>query len=233
MKKEKEIVLSDILPEFKNLSEFWEFFPTEQSCIDYLEEHLWKGKPVSPFDPTSQVYKCKKRKNWYKCRNTNKYFNVRTGTKELKYSKIPLRQWFYTFYVVATRKKGVTSQLLGDDIGVTQTSAWNLLKDARSILKQSNFIKSKLKGEWEGDEVFLGGSNTNRHWDKKVPRCQGRKWEDKIGVFVMEQRGGNSIAKQVPNVERKTLFPIIRANAEKGSSAYTDEYPVYKGLIIK
>ena len=40
MKKEKEIVLSDILPEFKNLSEFWEFFPTEQSCIDYLEEHL-------------------------------------------------------------------------------------------------------------------------------------------------------------------------------------------------
>lgn len=46
----------------------------------------------------------------------------------------------------------------------------------------------------------------------------------------MEQRGGNSIAKQVPNVERKTLFPIIRANAEEGSSAYTDEYPVYKSL---
>src|SRR2546422_251711 len=46
----------------------------------------------------------------------------------------------------------------------------------------------------------------------------------------MEQRGGNSIAKQVPNVERKTLFLIIRANAEEGSSAYTDEYPVYKGL---
>jgi transposase-like protein len=46
----------------------------------------------------------------------------------------------------------------------------------------------------------------------------------------MEQRGGNSIAKQVPNVKRKTLFPIIRANAEENSSAYTDEYPVYKGL---
>ena len=46
----------------------------------------------------------------------------------------------------------------------------------------------------------------------------------------MEQRGGNSIAKQVPNVERKTLLPIIKANAEEGSSAYTDEYPVYKGL---
>jgi transposase-like protein len=46
----------------------------------------------------------------------------------------------------------------------------------------------------------------------------------------MEQRGGNAIAKQVSNVERKTLFPIIRANAEENSSAYTDEYPVYKGL---
>ena len=49
----------------------------------------------------------------------------------------------------------------------------------------------KLKGEWEGDEVFLGDSNPNKHWNKKAPKAQGRNWKDKIPVFVMEQRGGN------------------------------------------
>jgi hypothetical protein len=63
MKKEEEVIFSNMKPTFKSLSEFQKFFPTEQTCIDYLEWHLWKGKPVSPFDPTSQVYKCKKRKN--------------------------------------------------------------------------------------------------------------------------------------------------------------------------
>jgi len=29
-------------------------------------------------------------------------------------------------------------------------------------------------GDVEIDETYVGGSNTNRHWDKKVPHSQGR-----------------------------------------------------------
>jgi hypothetical protein len=53
-------------------------FPNEQACIDHLEALRWKGNVVSPFDSASTVYKCKGNK--YRCKNTGKYFNVKTGT---------------------------------------------------------------------------------------------------------------------------------------------------------
>lgn len=63
---------------FSSLSELTANFPNEQTCIQYLEIVRWRGKPVSPFDATSKVYKCKD--NQYKCKNTGKIFNVRYGT---------------------------------------------------------------------------------------------------------------------------------------------------------
>lgn len=44
---------------FKSLMDLQKAFPTEQDCINYLEGMRWQGKVVSPFDPTSKVYKCK------------------------------------------------------------------------------------------------------------------------------------------------------------------------------
>ena len=55
---------------FRTLIELTETFSDEQKCIDFLEQILWNGNPVSPFDPTSKVYKCKN--NRYRCKNTGK-----------------------------------------------------------------------------------------------------------------------------------------------------------------
>lgn len=62
----------------KSVLDFVDAFPNEESCIKYLEMLRWNGKVVSPFDPTSKVYKCSNGK--YKCRNSGKYFDVKTGT---------------------------------------------------------------------------------------------------------------------------------------------------------
>lgn len=52
---------------------FIEAFPDEESCIKYFEKMRWEGNPISPFDPTSKVYKCRNGK--YKCKNTGRYFD--------------------------------------------------------------------------------------------------------------------------------------------------------------
>lgn len=44
---------------FKSIDELVKFFPTEQSCIDFLERQRWGDHVVSPYDPDSKVYKCK------------------------------------------------------------------------------------------------------------------------------------------------------------------------------
>ena len=110
---------------FNTLTEFYNAFPYEQSCIDYLEKSRWGDIVMSPFDPTSKVYKCKG--NRYKCKNTGKYFNVRTGTI-FENSKVSLRKWLLASYFIVDMKRGVSSIQLSKLIGVTQKTAWFMIQ---------------------------------------------------------------------------------------------------------
>ena len=42
---------------FKSLYDFLKVFPSDEECMAYLEELRWRGNVVSPFDPSSKVYK--------------------------------------------------------------------------------------------------------------------------------------------------------------------------------
>jgi len=208
------------MKKFKSILKLLKVLPSEQACIKHFEKLRWNGIITSPFDPNSKVYKCAN--NRYKCKNTGKYFNVKTGTV-FESSKIPLRDWFYVLYIFVNHKKGISSHQLSRDMGITQKSAWFILHRLR-LGFECPIFKTMLKGIVEIDETFIGGKNKNRHWDKKVPRCQGRNWKDKIPVLGILERGGNLIVKVIPNTRRKTLEPIIKANIEAGSTLYSDDW---------
>jgi transposase-like protein len=48
----------------------------------------------------------------------------------------------------------------------------------------------------------------------------------------MIQRGGQVVLHMLPNVQQKTIKPIIEATVTKGSMLYTDEYDIYDRLPI-
>ncbi len=213
---------------FKSLMDLQKAFLTEQDCINYLEGMRWQGKVVSPFDPTSKVYKCKDNK--YRCKNTGKYFNVKTKLIFHK-TAMPLIKWFMAIWLVLVHKKGISSVQLSKDIGVTQKTAWFMLHRIRKALGLDNDVAineddgdEKLNGTVEVDETFIGGKNKNRHADKKVNACQGRSFKDKVPVFGMLQRGGKVIAKVVKDTKATTLFSAIAKYVEPGSNLYTDEW---------
>lgn len=85
-----------------NFLEFIQIVKDENACYDLYEQWKWGDKVVSPFDPTSKVYKCKNHK--YKCKNTNRYFTVKTGTCFAN-SKIPFTKWFYVMWLFAQGKE--------------------------------------------------------------------------------------------------------------------------------
>jgi hypothetical protein len=60
---------------FSSILDLIRAFPTEESCIKYLENLRWKDSVVSPFDSTSQVYSCKN--NRYKCKNTGNILQLK------------------------------------------------------------------------------------------------------------------------------------------------------------
>lgn len=203
---------------------FTNTFPTEQSCIEYYEQIRWNGKVVSPFDETSKVYKCRNGK--YRCANTGKYFDVKTGTM-FAHTKLPLRYWFYAMFLFLSHKRGVSSCQLARDLGVTQKTAWNMLHKIREYMDCEN--DHQLSAEVEIDETFVGGKNKNRHKDKKVEKCQGRSFKDKVPVFGMYQRGGNIVAKVVPDTKAKTLLPFIEHHISAESKIFTDGWD-YGGI---
>lgn len=215
-----------MLEKVNSLAAFIKAFPNEEACIEYLERLYWKdGNPVSPFDPSSKVYKCKNHR--YRCKNTGKYFTVINLTK-FKYSKIKLTQWFLAFWIVSSHKTGISSHQLARDLGVTQKTAWNMLRTIRQIMERGN--NSTLKGEVEIDETYIGGKNKNRHWDKKVPHSQGRAHIDKETVVGMIERGGWLVAKVTEDTTSKTLSALIRRFVDPSATIYTDENSAYNEI---
>ena len=217
---------------FKTLQDLQKSFPTEQHCIDYLEEMRWHGDITSPFDPTSKVYRCKDNK--YRCKNTGKYFNVKTKLIFHK-TAMPLIKWFMAIWLILSHKKGISSIQLGKDIGVTQKTAWFMLHRIRKALGIDNDIgddDGKLDGTVEVDETFVGGKNKNRHFDKKVKACQGCSFKDKIPVFGMLQREGKVIAKVIKDTKAQTLFSSISQYVKAGSNLYTDEWNYSYGADV-
>lgn len=201
----------------KRVIDFATSFPDEESAVRYYEKIRWGDKIVSPFDPTSQVYKCKNGK--YKCKNTGKYFTYRTGTFFAN-SKLSMRDWLYAIIMIANHKNSISSYQLADDLDISQKTAWYMLHRIRTAMSKENH--KKLSGEVEVDETFVGGKNINRHKDKKVPHCQGRSYADKTPVFGMLERNGRITAKVVNIVNGLTLNNEIVNTVENGSAIYTD-----------
>ena len=213
-----------------NLIKISSYFNDKEVCKKHLENLRWTDGVIT-CPHCSHSEKIYRTNQGFKCSSCKKRFSVTKGTI-FENSPISLHKWFVAIWLLGSNKKGISSNQLARDIGVTQKSAWYMLHRIRYVFENESFDKP-LENIVEVDETYVGGLNKNRHWDKKVKRSQGRSTKDKTAVFGMLERGGKVRAMKVDSVSAKELQRIIVDNIEVHSTIMSDEWGAYTGLDKK
>lgn len=199
---------------FKTLTEFTTFFSEEVICHKYFERIRFKNGDFCPHCRHTKIF-CFSNGKRYRCGNCKKDFSIKTGTL-FGESKIPLQKWFIAIYLLTTRKKGISSIELAEQVGVSQKTAWFIDHRIREALKQG---KGKLFGITEVDETYIGGKHVRKDGFRK-----------KIPIMGMTERDGKTKAYHIPNRETHIILNKVRENIDPSAFIMTDEAHVYRKL---
>ena len=212
---------------FSSLIDLLDTFKTEQDCIEYIKKIRWRNGIHCPHCEHNKIYEFKNRKT-FKCALCKRKFSVRVGTI-FEESKLPLRKWFISIYLLINHSKGISSVQLSKDLGVTQKTAWFILHRLRYATETESF-NLPLTGEVEVDETYIGGKEKNKHKNKQIGGTQGRSTKNKTPVAAALERNGKLKIEKIPDVKKSTLKKFVRKNVDTSSSLYTDDFKSYKNL---
>jgi transposase-like protein len=189
------------------ITDFNRQFPTDDACLEHLKEQRFPGGvAVCP--------KCKAERSLhrvhgrpvYACDECLTQISPMAGTI-FEHSSTSLRLWYYSMYLMASTRCGISAKQIQRETGVTYKTAWRMFRQIRSLLSESDM---QLEGSAvEMDETYVGGKRKNKHGNRGVQR--GRDNDGKTPVFGMVERGGKGrvMAFVTPDVKAATLFPII------------------------
>jgi transposase-like protein len=90
-----------------------------------------------------------------------------------------------------------------------------------------------FSGVVEIDETYLGGAWKNRRRAERGQGTRRGRGTSKQAVFGILCRGGQVWAEIVPNVEAKTLLPLLRQRVTIGSTVCSDTFSSYTGVAAR
>jgi IS1 family transposase/transposase-like protein len=215
-----------------SVSEFEHTFPDEEACCAYLVGRRWPKGVHCPrcgaVEPTEL-----KGNPWhwqcYQCAPATSYrFSHIAGTIFENTNK-PLRDWFRVVHMMLTSKKGMSALQIMRTMGFgSYKTAWYMCHRIRTALVEKDM--DKLGGIVEVDETFVGGKDSNRHWDKRT-HARGRSVADKTPVVGAVKRKGSVVARVLSSVDRSQLEIFVRqAVSTKVSLLCTDAFSGYARL---
>jgi transposase-like protein len=221
---------SKTMSEPKSLQEAILYFSNPDNCIDYLAVRRWPNGVICPICGSDGVSTFNPKRHTWKCakHHPKREFSVKVGTL-FEESPIGLDKWMAATWMMTNCKNGISSYEIARDLKVSQKTAWFMSHRIRLSL-QDEFFGSKLNGEVEVDETFIGGKARNMHVSERKRRITGTGTKDKTAVMGILERGGKVRASVVPSRRKTVLQEEVRKHVTAGAALYTDALLSYNGL---
>lgn len=209
-------------------------FHDEAAAYAFVEARIWANGVTCPHCGNADEAKIGKltgkstRVGVHKCYACRKPFTVKIGTI-FEASHIPLHLWLQAIFLIASSKKGVSSNQLHRTLGVTLKTAWFMSHRIREAMRMPLEDQGALGGNGKAveiDETYVGGKESNKH----IGARKNRGAQGKAAVFSMVQRGGEVRSVHLASVTAANLRPILLAHIDDKSVVMTDDAGQYRKL---
>lgn len=212
-----------------NIIRIYKQFPTQEDCIEYLEQIRWKDKPTCPYCNSTNSTPMPKEYRHH-CNNCNTSYSVTVGTIFHK-THLDFQKWFLATSLILNAKKGISARQLARDLEVNKNTAWYMAMRIRKAMCE-RWQRELLQGVIEMDETYVGGKPRypGGKIRNKVPRPKRGRGTNKIPVVGMVQRQGKikAGARLDRILNQKKMKALAQANINlKNSTVITDQFGPY------
>jgi len=202
-------------------------FHSEAAAYRFVEARVWPKGPVCPHcggvERNAPLNGKSTRIGVYKCYDCRKPFTVKVGTI-FESSHIPLRLWLQAIFLIASSKKGISSNQLHRTLGVTLKSAWFMSHRIREAMRAGDLAPmGQGGGGVEIDETYIG-QDKSKAKPKAGPARMNRV------LSLVDRTTGRAQSMVMDTMHARKLVPILRANIAREAHVITDAARAYHVL---
>lgn len=212
-------------------------FHDEAAAYRFVEARVWPNGPVCPHcggtDRNGKLKGNSTRIGVYKCYDCRKPFTVKVGTI-FESSHVKLHLWLQAIFLMASSKKGISSNQLHRTLGVTLKTAWFMSHRIREAMREGGLGPLGGAGQVvEADETYFGKAVDQTPSPQRAGRPLLKRkpgTSNKRAILGLIERGGKVRTFHVAQATKINVAALVTENVAKESMLYTDESKLYTGM---